>query len=164
MDGVKGVVAFESVQASNFRDEVHHPVVAAHELAETGGGGAEVLLAVGVCELGGAAEHGGAEDVDPGRQRHIEWRVHVGVVDDRVWKFEFADEAGGGLEVLVPGNIGETVVRSADYALEEYHAKRCFEDLEVVGIAVEGFAKFGYGRIAMAHDVAVGLIAVSGTR
>lgn len=77
--GVNAVGGSEGVETGDFGDEVHDAVIAAHELAETRGGAAEVLGAVGMSELGGCSLHGRAKDVDPCGEGHVEWgRGHVG--------------------------------------------------------------------------------------
>lgn len=58
-------------------------------------------VAVGVCELGGFAQHGCAEDVDPGDQGHAEGRGH---------KVQLVDEVRDGLEMCVPRDVGQIVV------------------------------------------------------
>ena len=80
-----------------------------------------MLLAVRVCEAWGAAEHGGAEDVDPCGEGHVERRW----VEWRIGRLqrELANERAGGFKVLVPGDIWQAVIRTADTALEEDHAK-----------------------------------------
>lgn len=71
------VVGLESLEAGNLANEVHDTVVAAHEFLEAGAGAAEVLLPVGVGEFWSAAEHGGAENVDPASEGHVEGSGHV---------------------------------------------------------------------------------------
>lgn len=110
----------EVLEADNLGDEIHHSVIAAHEFAETGGLRGEVFFTVCVGETGGAAEHGGAEDVNPGGEGHVEgwgalWGDGEGV--EVAGEVEFVDEGDGGLEVLVPGDVGEVVVDGTDSAL-----------------------------------------------
>jgi len=119
-----------------------------------------VLLAVGVGEGWGAALDRGSEDVDPGCEGHVEWG-RVGLVRhlrDDAGKFEFLDEGDGSLEVLMPWDVGKGVIETADGALEEDHAQRGFEDLLVIFVTIESFAKLGNCRISVAHDVVVVLL------
>ncbi len=157
-------VLLEGLEAGNLRDEVHDAVFAAHELAEAQGGvgRGEVLLAVGVGEGRRAALHRRAEDVDPGGEGHVEGGLGEGLVrvGDEAREVKFLDEGDDREEVLVPGDVREGVVEAADAALEEDEAEGGLEDLLVVLVLVEGVAEGRDGRVAVAHDVAVHLVAL----
>jgi len=47
-------------------------------------------------------------------------------------------ERDGRLEMLMPGDVGQGVVESADGALEEDHAEGCFQDGGVIRVPAEG--------------------------
>lgn len=68
----KDAVVLEGFQASGLRNEIHYSVVAAHQLAQTTLAIAEMLFPVSVGELGSAADHGRAENVDPSSQSHVD--------------------------------------------------------------------------------------------
>lgn len=122
-----------------------------------------MLLAVGVGEGWGAALEGGAEDVDPGCEGHVEGGGGgvLGHGGDELGELELLHERDGCEEVLVPWDVGEGVIEAADGALEEDHAEGRLEDLLVVFVAVQGGAELRDGRVAVAHDVCVdGLVAV----
>ena len=117
----KHAVILQRLEASNLRDEVHDPVVAAHQFPQATDAIAEVLLAVGVCKLRVAAEHSGTEDVDPRRQGHVyrgDRKVILGNVLEEAGEVELVDEVGHGLEVLVPWNVWKAIIWGADRALE----------------------------------------------
>ena len=64
--------ALQRLEAGDLGHEVERTVLAAGQGAQAGGRAAQVGVAVGVGEKGRAAEHGGAEDVDPGGEGGIE--------------------------------------------------------------------------------------------
>ena len=66
----KHSVILQGFQAGNLRDEIHDPVVAAHEFPQSTDSIAEMLFTVGVCELGCAAKHGRTKDIDPCSESH----------------------------------------------------------------------------------------------
>ena len=122
-----------------------------------------MLLAVGVGKQRRPTQHGRAEDVDPAGQRHVEGRlaVRLGQLARHV---QLMHEARRRLEVLIPRNIGQTVVRPAHGTLEEDHSQRGLEDLSVVRVALERVAELGDGGVAVSHDVAVDLFALQALR
>jgi len=71
---VAHAILLECFQTGDLGDQVHHAIVAAHQLPEPKGrvGGREVLLPVGVREGWRAALDGRAEDIDPRRESHVE--------------------------------------------------------------------------------------------
>lgn len=62
----------DAFQTGGLRNEIHHPVVAAHKFAQTTLAIAEMLFPVSVSEYGSAADHGCAENVDPSGQGHVD--------------------------------------------------------------------------------------------
>lgn len=159
-------VVLESLEAGNLRDEVHDAVVAAHELAQAEGGigRGQVLLAIGVGKGRRAALERGAENVDPGRQGHVEVLVGAMGLGGLAREIELLDEGDGGLKVLVPGNIGQGIVEAADGALKDNHAEGSLEDGLVVDVAIEGLAELGNGRVAMAHNIGIDMVRGEGGR
>lgn len=108
-------VFLEGFQAGDLGDQIHDPVLTAHELTEAKGGvgGGEMFFAVGVCESWSAALDGGAEDIDPGCECHVEELEIVGFRDQAV-ELEFLYQRDGGLEMLVPWDVWERVVETTD--------------------------------------------------
>lgn len=120
-----------------------------------------MLLSVGVRKCGRPSLHGSTKDINPGGQGHVEWvlgRRRGGVRDD-ARKVELLDQADGSLEVLVPGNVQEAIVKAADDALEEDEAQSRLQDLLVVLILLEGVAQRPDGRVTVTHDVLINILA-----
>ena len=84
--------------------------------------------------------------------------LRIAALHHGVWQVQLSYQARAGLEMLVPRYIRQGVIGSADRALEKYHAERGLENLLMVGIAIQSFAKLRDGRVAMSHDVTVDLL------
>lgn len=151
-------VVLQCFQASNLGDQEHDAVVAAHELTETGHRIGNVLLAVSVGVDGCATEHRRAKNVDPGGYSHVESWLRLMIVDELQRKLKLIDKLRSCLEVRVPGNVRVRIFWSADETLEENHAKSGLQDLGVVGIELQRFAKLVDGLELVAHDVVVQLL------
>ena len=154
-------IALERLETSDLGDEVHDPVITSHELTEPKAGVArEVLLAEGVSEDGCLTLHRCTDNVNPRGESHVERsrRVDLVRVRDQGGQVKLLDEADCGLEVLVPWDIGKTIVKVADDGLEKDEAESGLEDLLMVLVAVERLAESRDGGIAMPHDVLVNLL------
>jgi hypothetical protein len=57
-------------------------------------------------------------------------------------EFEFLYQGDRGLEMLVPQDIWERIVESANKALEVDHAESCFQNFRMISVAIECLAKF----------------------
>lgn len=149
----------QPVQAGDLGDQVHDPILASHQLAQPGRRSALMLFPIRVREHGRSGDHGGAQDIDPRRQRHVEGRMDVGVPapDHGVGELQLPHEAGARLEMLMPRDVRQRVVRAAHGTLEEDHAQRGLEDLLMIRVPVQGLAELGDGGVSVAHDVAVDL-------
>lgn len=134
----------ERVEARNLRDKVHDSILATHELtkAELGVDRRQVLLSVGVGECGRDALHGRAKNVNPARQRHVEWsRPSLSNrVGHSTGKVKLLDKTNGGLKVLVPGNIQKSIIKAANNALEEDETQSGLQDLLVVLVPLQRLA------------------------
>jgi len=62
--------------------------------------------------------------------------------------------------MLVPWDVWQRVVESANRALEEDHAESGLQDFRMIGIAIERLTEFRDGCISMAHDVVINLLAL----
>nr|POE63201.1 hypothetical protein CFP56_04104 [Quercus suber] len=154
---------FLDVQAGDLGDEEHDVVLAPHELGQATGLALHVQLAIGIGKGGRASQHRRPENVDPGGQGHVERRMGVAVdgdVGDGGGQVELVDQADGGLEVLVPWDVGEGVIGAADGALEEDHAERGLEDLRMLRVLAERLAELLDRGVPVTHDVVIDVIAV----
>lgn len=120
-------VLFEGVEARNLGYEVHDSVLAAHELTEPklGVDGRQVFFSVCVSKGRRDALHGGAKDVNPARQCHVE-RSRPNLtsrIRHKSGQLELLDKADGGLEVLMPGDIQKTIIKATYDALKEDEAQ-----------------------------------------
>ena len=118
----KHSVILQGLQAGNLGDEIHDPVITAHEFPQSTDSIAEMLFTVGVCELGCTAKHGRTKDIDPCSESHINRFGGVIVlrnVLEVLREIHLVDKACNSLEVLVPWDIREVVVRGANRALLE---------------------------------------------
>ena len=122
-----------------------------------------MLVAVGVREHGRAAQHGGAQNVNPRRECHVERGVNerLGQIRYKASKIELLYKRNHRLEMLVPGDIGKSVLRTSNDALEENQAKGSIKNWLMVLIAVERLAQPGDGGIAVAHDVVVDILTLN---
>lgn len=134
-------VALQRLQACNLGNEIHHSVFTAHQLTETHVWVhlREMLLTVGVRKGRRQALHGRAENVNPGRQCHVERGLHhlASWVRDDAGEIELLHQANGSLEMLVPGNVEKTIVETTDNTLEEDEAEGCFQNLLVILILLQ---------------------------
>jgi hypothetical protein len=115
--GLIHVLKLERLEAGNLRDQVHDSVFATHELCKTRGCVCNELLAVGVSERWGLAQHRCAEDVNPRSESHVERRLGVCLTvqgNHLVGKIELVYQALNRLEMLVPWDIHKTVVEAPD--------------------------------------------------
>lgn len=123
----------------------------------------EVLLSVSMCKGGGDTLHGSAKDVNPRSHGHVEWSLRhlLGWVHDHTGQIKLLDKVDGGLEMLVPRNIQETIIQATDNGLEKDECKGSLQDLLVVLVLLERLAQGVDGSIAVSHDVLVNLFADS---
>ena len=111
-------------------------------------------------ERGRSAKHRCTKNVDPGGQGHVEGRVHASLrhLFQNTGEIELIDQTCRSLEMLVPWDVWQAVIRPANCALEENHRQSRIENLQVACIIVESFAELGHCLISMSHDVVVNLL------
>ena len=107
-----------------------------------------------------SAKHRCAKNVDPGGQGHVEGRVHASLrhLFQDTGEIELVDQTCRSLEMLMPWDVWQAVIRPANRALEENHRQGRIKNLQVACVIVESFAELGNRLISMSHDVVVDLL------
>ncbi|KAI6766699.1 hypothetical protein HG531_011921 [Fusarium graminearum] len=80
---------------------------------------------------------------------------HKLAISDHAVEIKLLHQADSSLEVLVPRNVQQAVIVSADDRLEEDETKSSLENLLVVLVLLKRLAKSPDGGIAVAHDIVV---------